>query len=325
MRPKIIKKPELDAWKSRDPKGFELQKRRQESYRNDKLARKAVSAAALVRQPEDTEDVMHDVHAGISDQNEFKEYPAGSKLTGPIASPQDADGGKKSGNTCNDTGSIADLAYLAKQKLFKGHYNKLFIELCCESGSVLSESVCGRALAIRITKEDDMSRKDMAKALHGIIRTARHLGIEVHACVSIPCIAGCPWRYVNASKERETGDPILIKKLIDVAEGLVKHTLTAGGQVYWESAKTSSLWKEHSIDEFLDSKGCKEVDVSIAAVGMRFVVIIRRRLSTRSGAYARQRKLSLITSSRSQLNLQMSNLFIALAEGLSARGGIQRN
>ena len=170
---------------------------RQESYKADKLARRSVSAAALVRQPEDADQILH---AGISDEDEFKK--SNDKPVNLIASSHDAEGGKKSGNTCTDTGSIADLAYLAKQRLFKGHYNKLFIELCCESDSVLSEKVCGRALAIRITKEDDMSHKNTAKALHGIIRTARHLGIEVHTWVSIPCTAGCPVRRVTLSSPR---------------------------------------------------------------------------------------------------------------------------
>ena len=88
-----------------------------------------------------------------------------------------------------------------------------------------------------------MSHKNTAKALHGIIRAARHLGIEVHAWVSITSTAGCPWRDVNASEGRETGDPILTKKLVDVAKGLAKHTITAGGQVYWEWPKTPSQMK----------------------------------------------------------------------------------
>ena len=77
---------------------------------------------------------------------------------------------------------------------------------------------------------------------------------------------------LHSRLSRETGDPILTKKLVDVAKGLVKHTVTAGGQVYWEWPKTSSLWTEHGIDEFLTATGCKEVDGSTAAVGMRFMV-----------------------------------------------------
>ena len=46
---KITKRLELEAWKLKDPKGFELQKTRRDSYNTDKLARKQVSAAALVR------------------------------------------------------------------------------------------------------------------------------------------------------------------------------------------------------------------------------------------------------------------------------------
>ena len=46
MMSRITKRLELEAWKLKDPKGFELQKTRRDSYNTDKLARKQVSAAA---------------------------------------------------------------------------------------------------------------------------------------------------------------------------------------------------------------------------------------------------------------------------------------
>ena len=123
-----------------------------------------------------------------------------------------------------------------------------------------------------------------------------------------------------------TGDPILTKKLVEVAKGSVKHTITAGGQVYWEWPKTSSLWKAHAIGEFPTSKGCKEVDVSTAAVGMRFIVDSQEsRPSTRNGAYAPLATLSLRTFCLKRLSLQMSNTSILLAEGQNTPVGTQRS
>ena len=118
---------ELEAWKLKDPKGFGLQQMRRDSYNINKLARTQVSAAALVLQPDNTADK----HAGTSSPDAHDgPLKAGTR---PIASAHstESSGGKLGQPTHTNTGSISDLAYLAKQKLLKGHYNKLFIELCC--------------------------------------------------------------------------------------------------------------------------------------------------------------------------------------------------
>ena len=265
MMNKHIKAAETNAWKESDPQGFELQKKRNLAYKQDKAARSAVNAAALVRQlPQEPADVNTDAatpgECGTTTQPE-------------ASSPEVTESRSMTGRATS-TGDISDLARLAKQKMLKGHFDQLLIEVCCEPDSILSENVRGRSLAIRVTKEDDLCMKNTGKALHSIIRTARHLGIKVHLWISIPCTAGCPWRYVNASKGRQTGDPEMTTKLVEVCKGLTKHVSTAGGEIYWEWPDTSALWAEHGITEFLTQKKykCKSIDVSTAALGMRFNV-----------------------------------------------------
>ena len=170
----------------------------------------------------------------------------------------------------SQTGAIDEFKRHAKEKMLTGKYDRIFIEMCCEDDSELSKHVGQRTLAIRATKNLDCTNNMTIKALHSIIRTARHMSMSVHVWVAIPCTAGCMWKHVNKARGFETGDSKMTDELVRVAIGLGKHAVKIGGSVHWEWPKTSDLWKRDDVQQFLKQIGAETVDVSTAAAGMSF-------------------------------------------------------
>ena len=66
----------------------------------------------------------------------------------------------------------------------------VFMELGCESDSELAEAVREKCLAVRVTKQYDLTRKRTKSAVHGIIRLCDLYGVDLHVWDSIPCTAG---------------------------------------------------------------------------------------------------------------------------------------
>ena len=93
----------------------------------------------------------------------------------------------------------------------------VFIELGCEGDSELSEAARDHCLAVRVTKQYDLTQRGTRGAIHGVIRLCHLYGVEVHVWVSIPCTAGCPWKHINDKLGRPTGDEELTDGLIRAA------------------------------------------------------------------------------------------------------------
>ena len=109
--------------------------------------------------------------------------------------------------------------------------------------------------------------------LHALIRCASSVHIRIHVWVSIPCTAGCRWRWINESKGFSTGDPTLTRELVDAAIPVCTHVAKVGGLVSWEWSSTSELWQDMpDVDAMLRKIGVVPCTVSTAAVGMCFEV-----------------------------------------------------
>ena len=52
--------------------------------------------------------------------------------------------------------------------------------------------------------------------------------MRVHVWTSIPCTAGCPWRYVNDAMGIQTGDSKMTDELIKAASKLCNYTRSKG-------------------------------------------------------------------------------------------------
>ena len=95
-----------------------------------------------------------------------------------------------------------------------GGIEQLMIELCCSEESRLAEAVPQRAAAIRVPEGLDLRSIRTYRVIKDVAKIARKANISICLWVSIPCTAGCPWRYINAKKGIATGDIELTNVLI---------------------------------------------------------------------------------------------------------------
>ena len=146
----------------------------------------------------------------------------------------------------------------------------VLIELGCEDDSELTEAVRPDCLAVRITEQDDFTRKSTRRAVHGIIRLCELYGVEVHVWVSIPCTAGCPWRSDNDKLGRPTGDLELTERLIKAAVAACHHVSKIGGTFSWEWPHGNHLWKNKQVSELVAKRKARRCLASTAALGMKF-------------------------------------------------------
>ena len=277
------------AWSTEDPDSFNKQEARRAAYIADKVARRTIAAPVLQK----SDGVMHDASQSTTGGSfvEFLDCEAEVKLSDPPGDLIEGLGPKSAGkfevtspsnptpclvNPCSrsqrksQVGAIEQLEQLTKEKILSGKFERLLIELCCEESSELSENVVGRSLAIRVTQSHDMTSKRTIKALHKVIRTSQHMNLSIHVWVSIPCTAGCSFKFPNAAKGIATGDFQLTEELVRIAIGVCKHVDSAGGFIHWEWPKTSDLWNLECVKEFLGSRDAKTSLVSTAAAGLKF-------------------------------------------------------
>ena len=129
-----------------------------------------------------------------------------------------------------------------------------------------------RALAIRVTKNDELCKRETVRALHGIVRYCAHAGLPLHVWVSTPCTVGSPWQRINRALGASTGDVELSDRLISISIGICRHVVRQGGNIYWDWPPTSALWDRTDVQELLRYVGADYCDVSTASLGMSFRV-----------------------------------------------------
>ena len=105
------------------------------------------------------------------------------------------------------------------------------IELCCSEESRLAEAVPHRAAAIRVPEGLYLRSIRTYRVIKDVAKIARKANISIHLWISIPCTAGCPWRYINAKKGIATGDIELTNVLIFSLRRIV----TLGRRPWWEN------------------------------------------------------------------------------------------
>eukprot|EP00974_Lingulodinium_polyedra_P074834 7251335-Lingulodinium_polyedra.AAC.1 len=69
----------------------------------------------------------------------------------------------------SQSGQRDSLLRTAQAKIMSGKFEVVFIEICCEQDSKLVEFVPRKALAIRVTEDDELCKKGTIRALRGII------------------------------------------------------------------------------------------------------------------------------------------------------------
>ena len=195
-------------------------------------------------------------------------------------------------------GDAAELLRDAMVKLASGEFDILLIELCCEPDSELAFAAPPRGLALRITKDADLTNKATKRTLHSIIRFAGKCDVKLHVWVSTPCTAGCPWKHINESRGVATGDPQLTDALIEAVIPLCDHVRRAGGIVTWEWPARNALWKRRDVEALMRRLEAHECAVSTAAAGMKFSV---KSVDDQDDGYRYLKKKWIIKTSSTQL------------------------
>ena len=76
----------------------------------------------------------------------------------------------------------------------------LALELCCQERSAFATTVPESVLCVGITELEDLTHRETKREIHALIELAKILDVKVHVWVSVPCTAGCRWRYINLRK-----------------------------------------------------------------------------------------------------------------------------
>ena len=127
-------------------------------------------------------------------------------------------------------------------KLGSGQYDRLLIEFCCSTSSLMTALAPRRVIGLRVTEQEDGTAASTSRFLHKAVRMAEQFAICVHAWISIPCTAGSPWKSVNDWIGVQTGDPDLTAKLIHNAIQLCTHVSKVGGYIHWAWPAGDFLW-----------------------------------------------------------------------------------
>ena len=142
--------------------------------------------------------------------------------------------------------------------------------MCCEPDSNLSARVPAQCVSIRCTEALDVTAEETVQAFLHIMDLAKQRGIRIHLWASTPCTAGCPWKYVNASKGLQTGNPDATVKIIRNVGILCQKAVALGGDFSWEWSERSELWKWEDTKELFDHIETFEVKVPLHAAGCTF-------------------------------------------------------
>ena len=77
---------------------------------------------------------------------------------------------------------------------------------CCAVLAVLVlEQILVGAAAVRVSEQMDLRMLKTYRVLKDIVTIAANRGLDICVWISVPCIAGRPWRHINAKKGIVTG------------------------------------------------------------------------------------------------------------------------
>ena len=130
-------------------------------------------------------------------------------------------------------------------------YGHAFLELCCASDSELAAAVVEHSVAIRVTSSEDLQLTSTRRALHRLLMICKAYEVVADIWVSIPCIAGTPFRRINEKLGAETGDLVMTYKLGVGAVGLRRRAVRIGDGFSWKWSNGNEPWKLGGCEEFL--------------------------------------------------------------------------
>ena len=172
-------------------------------------------------------------------------------------------------DTCVET-----LVQQARAPIMIGTHGHAFLELCCSSDSELAAMVVEHSVVIRVTSFEDLQLTSTRPALDRLLMICKaYEAYEVvaHIWVSIPCIAGTPFRRINEKLGAETGNLAMTYKLEVAAVGLCRHDVRIGDGFSWKWSNGNEHWKSVVVRNLFARSGSSSCLVSTAAFGQQFV------------------------------------------------------
>ena len=123
-----------------------------------------------------------------------------------------------------------------------GTHGHAFLELCYASESEVAAVVVELSVVIRVTSVEDVQLTIRRPELHRLLMICKAYAEVANIWVSIPCIAGTPFRRINEKRGAETGDLAMTYKLAVAAVGLCRHPVGSGGGFSCEWSNGKEFW-----------------------------------------------------------------------------------
>eukprot|EP00974_Lingulodinium_polyedra_P024938 2411873-Lingulodinium_polyedra.AAC.1 len=191
-------------WQADDPESFAAQEERRSSWRRAKRGG-VVACGPVARSGELSGSALDgDVHAATP-----RALPARAINHDAATS----DGGLQALRARHRDATVETLVQQARALILTGTHGHVLLELCCAPDSELAAAVVDHSIAVRVTAQDDMTKKSTRRALHRLVRLCQLYDIVLDVWVSIPCTAGCPWSRINDLLGIPTGDIDLARAL----------------------------------------------------------------------------------------------------------------
>ena len=140
-------------------------------------------------------------------------------------------------DTCVET-----LVQQARTPIVSSIHGHVFLELCYASDSEVAAVVVEDSVVIRVTSFEDVQLTSRRPALHRLLMICKAYEVVANIWVSIPCVAGAPFRRINEKLGAETGDHAMAYKLEVAAVGLCRHDVRIGGGFSWKWSNGNELW-----------------------------------------------------------------------------------
>ena len=176
---------------------------------------------------------------------------------------------RRSCDTCVDT-----LVQQARAPIMIGTHGHAFLELCCTSDPELAAVVVEHSVVIRVPSFEDLQLTSTRPALDRVLMLCKaYEAYEVVAkiWVSIPCIAGTPFRRIYEKLGAETSNLAMTFKLEVAAVDLCRHAVGIGGGFSWKRSNDNELWDSVVVRNLFARCGSFSCLASTAAVGQQFV------------------------------------------------------
>jgi len=166
-----------------------------------------------------------------------------------------------------------------KERCYSGGfsgYDRVILEFCCEVDSAIGKAVDNGCIAVRFTKQDDLTSVATIKLLRDILEDCEKHKLRVLLWSAIPCTGGCPFQEINKNKGEATREKIaghwkLFRKLWATLKSCGEIVLRQGGIVAIEWPNRCRYWNEGDVRKFVAKHSLSTAHVHACEYGMQSI------------------------------------------------------